>query len=100
MQRLKKKQGQIDANNKEIQGFLGRGAIRELTQQEMDAWQGPVNYISHHRVPKPGSSTTPMGAMSNSSFNNNYSSHSYNSLLANWTNALPPLLEVLVNFRF
>ena len=65
----------------------------------MKDWEGAINYISHHGVPKPGSTTTPLRFVSNSSLNSNGSGHSYNSLLAKGPNALTPLLEVLVTFR-
>ena len=94
-----KKQEHLAAYNKEMQSFLDRGVIRELTKEEMDVWRGPVNYVLHHGVPKPGSTTTPLRVVSNSSLNNNDSGHSYNSILAKGPNALTLLLQVLVTFR-
>jgi hypothetical protein len=94
-----RKQGHLEAYNKEIRGYLDRQAARELTKEEMEAWKGQVNYVSHHEVPKPGSVTTPLQVVSNSSLNNNNSGHTYNSLLAKGPNASTPFLEVLVTFR-
>ena len=45
--RLKRK-NQINVYNAEIQGFIDRGVARQISQEEMDAWTGPINYISHH----------------------------------------------------
>ena len=74
-----KRNGELDAYNKALQEFLDRGCLVELTEEEMENWDGIVNYVSHHGVPKPGSTTTPLRIVSNSSLNNNNSGHSYNS---------------------
>ena len=51
-------------------------------------------------MPKPGSTTTPLRIVSNSSLDNNGSGHSYNGCLAKGPNALTPLLlEVVTTFR-
>ena len=50
--RLKLK-SELFAYNKEIQDFLDRGVLRNLTKHELERWEGPVNYISHHGVLKP-----------------------------------------------
>ena len=52
--------GNLDFYNSELQKFIDRGALRKLSQEEMDAYQGPVSYVSHHGVAKPGSTTTPL----------------------------------------
>ena len=96
LERRMKNDDHIHAYNKEIQGCLDRDFIREVSQKEINSWTGPVNYISHHGVTTPGSRTTPLRAVSNSSLDNNGSGHLYNSLLAKGPNDLPPLLEILV----
>ena len=65
----------------------------------MNEWSGITNYISHHGVPKPGSTTTPLRIVSNSSLNNNMSGHSYNSCLAKGPNSIASLFEVLNTWR-
>ena len=43
--------------------------MRELEEHEMREWIGLINHTTHHGVPKPGSATTLLRIMSNSSFN-------------------------------
>ena len=43
---------ELHAYNLELQDFLQRGVLRNLTQHELESWTGPVNYISHHGVLK------------------------------------------------
>ena len=31
----------------QLQEFIGRGILRELTKKELENWKGPINYISH-----------------------------------------------------
>ena len=49
------KKGQLGIYNEVIRDYIKRGVIRKLTQEEMDDWDGPVNYVPHHAVPKPDS---------------------------------------------
>jgi hypothetical protein len=51
--------------------FLTRPCMRKIPSDELDAWTGPVKYISHHPVLKPGSLSMPLRIVSNSSLNNN-----------------------------
>jgi hypothetical protein len=47
---------------------VDRGVFKELTKEEMDNWQGPVNYISMVEAFKQGpKSTTPIRICMNSS---------------------------------
>ena len=50
--------------------MLNRGVVSEISQSEISAYTGPVNYITHHEVYKPGSLSTPVRLVSNSSFRN------------------------------
>ena len=93
-----KKAGQLEAYNKEIEGYVHRGVFRELTEVEMQLWLGAVNYISHHGVPKPGA-TTALRVVSNSSLANNSTGVSYNDLLPKGPNSLIPLFEALIRWR-
>ena len=76
------------AYNKEFQEFLDRGVLRQLTKHELESWEGPVNYISHHGVLKPGSTTTKLRVVSNSSLDNNNSGLSLNDCLPKVPNTL------------
>ena len=48
---------------------------------------------------KPGSLSTHIRIMLNSSHNNNYLCHSYNSILAKGSNSMQPLFSILIHFR-
>ena len=86
--------------NVEFQGYVDRGVFKELSNAEMEAWDGPVNYISHHDVPKPSSVSTALRIVSNSSLKNTQSGGiSYNDLLVKGPNSLQPLLQVQADFR-
>ena len=94
-----KKSGQTDAYNEEFRKMIAQRCMREIPHDELDEWKGGINYISHHCVLKPGSTTTPLQIVSNSSLSNNNSRHSYNSILAKGPNSIMPLLRVLMAFR-
>ena len=40
--------------------MLNRGVVSEISQSEVSAYSGPINYITHHEVYKPGSLSTPV----------------------------------------
>jgi hypothetical protein len=96
--RLKSK-SELFAYNEKIQDFLGRGVFRNLTKHELESWEGPVNYISHHGVLKPGSTTTKLRVVSNSSLDNNNSGLSLNDCLPKGPNTLVPLIQSTVALR-
>ena len=60
----------MDTYNHELQKFLDRGAIVKLSQKKIDAYTGPVSYVSHHAVLKPDSVTTPLRIVTNTSLKN------------------------------
>jgi hypothetical protein len=63
-----KKQRRLEEFNAVFQETVDRGVFRELTKEEMDNWQGPVNYISMVEAFKQGpQSTTPIRICMNSS---------------------------------
>ena len=87
------------AYNDELQKFIDRGAIVRLTQEEIDGYKGPVSYVSHHAVFKPGSLTTPLRIVTNSSLKNRHADLSPNQCMEEGPNALSSLLEVVIGFR-
>ena len=91
------KKNQLKIYNEVIRDYLRRGIIRKLTQEEMDNWEGPVNYVPHHAVPKPDSLTTALRSVSNSSVKNNGTS--LNEILPKGPNSLRPLLHTMTKFR-
>ena len=80
LERRLRKQGHLEAYNREMQEFIDRGVFREVTNEEMRSWEGAVNYISHHGVEKSASATTPLHVVSNSSLSINNSGVSYNRM--------------------
>ena len=71
--------------------------MKEITPEELSAWKGGINYVSHHHVSK-DSPSTPLRIIVNSSLSNNGKA-SYNSLIAKGPNTLSKLYTVLVRFR-
>ena len=86
----------LEAYNKQVREILDRKAAVKLTKQEIDEYEGPHQYISHHAVLK-DSISTPVRMVTNSSFNNG--GQSLNSCLAAGPNSLNPMLSVLLRFR-
>ena len=93
------KNGGLKAYNDEIENYVDRGVIRELSKEELESWSGGVNYISHHGVFKKSSATTKLRIVSNSSLDNNGRGVSLNSCLPKGPNSLSSLVEVFVTFR-
>ena len=42
--------GQLELYNDVVRDYIKRGVIRKLSQEELDEWDGPVNYVPHHAV--------------------------------------------------
>jgi hypothetical protein len=62
------KQGRAEEFNEEFYKTVERGVFKEITREEMAAWDGPVNYISMVEAFKEGPhSTTPLRICMNSS---------------------------------
>ena len=93
------KEGLLEAYNDVVRDYIERGVFRLLSQEEMDDWGKAVNYVTHHGVPKPSSTTTALRVVCNSSLNNNNRGVSYNNLLPKGPNSLVPLLQALVTWR-
>ena len=93
------RKGALEKYNEQIEDAVKRGLLVKLSQEELESWEGLVNYVTHHAVANPGSTTTPYRVVSNSSLDNNWSGVSYNDCLAKGPNSLTPLLEVLVTWR-
>ena len=91
-----KRDGLLETYNEEIEKYLQRGTFVELSQEEIDSYEGPHQYIVHHAVLK-DSKTTPCRVVTNSSFNNG--GHSLNSCLPKGPNSLNSMLEITLRFR-
>jgi hypothetical protein len=66
-QKLEKK-GRVDEFNQQFYQTVERGVFRELTKEEIEDWDGPMNYISMVEALKNGPhATTPLRICMNSS---------------------------------
>ena len=77
--------------------MLNKGVVEEITPQEASQYTGPVNHITCHKVFKPGSLSTPVKLVSNSSFRNGNTN--LNDLTVKGPNTLAQILNNLVKFR-
>ena len=91
------KTDKMEVYNKCFQDFIDRGVLQEITEEELEAWKGGINYVLHHHVSK-DSPSTPLRIVVNLSLKNNGEA-SYNSLIAKGPNTLSKLYTVLVKFR-
>ena len=77
--------------------MLQRNALSPLSQSELDSYTGPINYITHYAVLKPGSLSTPVRLVSNSSFRNGNTN--LNDLMVKGPNTLVDLYSNLLKSR-
>ena len=78
----------------QMNDMINRTVARKLTQSEMQAYDGPVYYISHHEVFKDGSSSTPCRIVFNSSAS--FKGHSLNQYWAKGPDLMNNLLGVAI----
>ena len=93
------KNGQLEAYNDVMRDYIERGVLKELSQEEMDDWNEPVNFVPHHGIPKPRLTTTTLRVDCNSSLGNNNRCVSYNDLLPKVPKTLVLLLQALITWR-
>ena len=75
VERSLKRHGLLEAYNEQLKDSLDRGAQRKVSEEEIQEWQkkgGKVHFIGHHAVLNPGSKSTPLRKVSDSSMKNNY----------------------------
>ena len=99
VERRLEKAGEMESYNKQLEDFIARGAISEISEEEMKAYQGPVNYVDHHPVHNPGSLSTPYRVVVNSSLDNNNQGISVNDMWPKGPNSLTPLITCVVHWR-
>ena len=91
------KDGNAMMYNDQIKDFVARGVIRQLKQEEMENWTGPVRYVDHREVYKEGA-TTPLRIVINSSFKRG-NELSLNDILMKGPNVLTHIFDVLCRWR-
>merc|ERR1712215_516309 len=64
------KNGTHDQYVEQFKDMVSRNVVSEISDKDKAAYIGPVNYITHHKVYKPGPLSTPICLVSNSSFKN------------------------------
>ena len=82
----------------QLRDFIDRKAVEVISEEEMQNYNGVVNYVDHHGV-KQESNTTPYRFVVNSSLDNNLSGVSLNSCLPKGPNSIRPLFQCIVTFR-
>ena len=79
-----------------MEDMLNRGVARKLSSKEMEEYDGPVHYLSHHDVISE-SESTPLRIVFNSSAV--YHGHKLNDYWAKGPDLINNLLGVLLRFR-
>ena len=101
---LKKTENRLKANPahgelycEQWRDFIDRGVVSEITDAEMREYQGPTFYVSHHEIFKPGSTSTPIRIVVNSSLK--YKGVSLNDILMKGPNFLQNLYGIQLRLR-
>ena len=92
------KTGMKGSYDDQVKDFLARGVLEEINDEEMENYDGPVNYLDHHGVLSE-SATTPYRFVLNSSLENNKSGVSLNDCIPKGPNSIKPLLKCIMVFR-
>ncbi|XP_041456247.1 uncharacterized protein LOC121408709 [Lytechinus variegatus] len=95
--RLARNQDHADAYVKQMKELVENGFARKLTENEVDQYEGPIHYISHHAVLRPEKRSTPVRIVFNSS--SSYHGHCLNDYWFKGPDLLNDLLGVLLRFR-
>ena len=100
-ERMKKRMSNNPALKKsvddQIEDFLRRDVLVEITKEEEEAYEGPVNYLTFHVVENPGSASTPYRLVINSSLK--FRGISFNDTLMKGPNSLQNLFGIQLRFR-
>ena len=86
----------LETYHEEMRKYLDRGTFIKLSKEELESYEGPQQYITHHAVLKQ-SVTTPLRVVTNSSFNNQ--GNSLNSCLPKGPNSLNDMMGITLRFR-
>ena len=95
--RLKKSASHMELYKQQIQDMLDRGVAKIIRRDELQSYDGPIYYLSHHEVMKPDSLSTPCRIVFNSSAK--FGGHVLNDYWAKGPDLLNNLLGILIRFR-
>lgn len=95
--RLSKQPEYAESYNKQIKEMEEMGFSRKLTQKELQTYNGPVHYISHHAVVRPEKKSTPIRIVFNSSAT--FQGHQLNDYWYKGPDLLNSLFGVILHFR-
>ena len=101
MERTEKRLSRSEVNARkyceQFNDFVDRGVISIITEEEMNEYNGPVFYVSHQEVYKPGSSSTPLRLVVNSSLR--FKGTGLNDILMKGLNCLQDIFGIQLRFR-
>ena len=98
LERRLKKNNQVQQFDEQFQDAVNRGVFKELSREEADSYDGPVNYVTLTEAFKEGDQvTTPLRLCMNSSMK--FRGISLNEILMKGPSSLNNIFSVLVNFR-
>ena len=95
--RLMKHPEQAEAYNKQMKEMIDMNFSRKLTDEELNAYKGPIHYIAHHGVLRPEKASTPLRIVFNSS--SVYQGHCLNDYWLKGPDLLNSLFGVILRFR-
>ena len=85
--------GLVEDYNAEMKKALEAGSVVKLSEEEIESWTGPIHYLCHFPVLKPGSVTTKVRIVANSKMKNSHTGLSLNDVVEPGPNALNELLN-------
>ena len=95
--RLMKHPEQAEAYNQQMKEMTDKNFSRRLTDEELNAYKGPIHYIAHHGVLRPEKASTPLRIVFNSS--SVYQGHCLNHYWLKGPDLLNSLFGVILRFR-
>nr|XP_054771658.1 uncharacterized protein LOC129279581 [Lytechinus pictus] len=95
--RLSRNPEHAEAYNKQIHELEEMGFAKKLTAADIEKYEGPVHYISHHAIVRPEKKSTPIRIVFNSSAS--YQGHRLNEYWMKGPDLLNSLVGVLLRFR-
>ena len=87
----------VSEYDKEMVCMNELGFSRKLSTKELETYTGPVHYVSHHKVLRPESKSTPLRIVFNSSAV--YQGHKLNNYWMKGPDLLNDLFGVILRFR-